>query len=320
MAATYVVLVIARNPPSSFVPPTFGWRQLPALVLASWGIAAVGASLVLTGRQTLLMRLIIGGVGSFIAFVIVTKFAVEPPMRHKIHLAAVAMVGAACLLGTAWTYIAGSPPRADLRGHGVGGRRRVDGAGRWRLVVLPANGRHVRRTRAWRWACWRWSSPPWRRRRWPCRGIAIASGDCPAQVRRRPTVPFALVISTKSADSCTANQLSSSSYSPRPYVPQFAATAANIADFIDYSLYSSRGPVILPGRLFVPPEATTDPLTPRPLMLFLHGGGAIGTNNITQVEHTPDYLLDEAKRRGAFLYVPQAPSGLGGSPRRSTPS
>jgi poly(3-hydroxybutyrate) depolymerase len=90
---------------------------------------------------------------------------------------------------------------------------------------------------------------------------------------------------------------------------QSGATAAPLADFIDYSLYSTRGPVILPGRLFVPPEAAADPLTPRPLMLFLHGGGAIGTNNITQVEHTPDYLLDEAKRRGAFLYVPQAPSG-----------
>jgi hypothetical protein len=43
-------------------------------------------------------------------------------------------------------------------------------------------------------------------------------------------------------------------------------------------------------------------------MVFLHGGGAIGTNNITQVEHTPDYMLDEAKRRGAYLYVPQAPT------------
>src|SRR6185295_7557080 len=63
--------------------------------------------------------------------------------------------------------------------------------------------------------------------------------------------------------------------------------------------------VVLPGRLFTPPEAITDPIVARPLMLYLHGGGAAGTNNITQIEHTPDFMLDEAKRRGAYLYVPQ---------------
>jgi predicted esterase len=87
--------------------------------------------------------------------------------------------------------------------------------------------------------------------------------------------------------------------------PQFA-DAANIADFVDYSLTSPRnGAVVLPGRLFVPPEATADPVTPRPLMVYLHGGGAAGTNNITQIEQTPDALVDEAKARAAYLYVPQ---------------
>ena len=84
------------------------------------------------------------------------------------------------------------------------------------------------------------------------------------------------------------------------------ASAADIADFVDYSLLSPRGPVALPGRLYIPPEAAA---SPRPLMVFLHGAGAIGTNNTTQVLHTPDYLLDEAKRRGAYLYLPQAPIG-----------
>jgi len=86
--------------------------------------------------------------------------------------------------------------------------------------------------------------------------------------------------------------------------PQLAA-AANLADFINYSLPAPRGGVALPGRLFIPPEAVSNLATPRPLILFLHGGGAAGTNNITPVEHTPDYLLDEAKRRAAYLYVPQ---------------
>jgi poly(3-hydroxybutyrate) depolymerase len=85
-----------------------------------------------------------------------------------------------------------------------------------------------------------------------------------------------------------------------------SARAANLADFADYSRRNSAGQVILPGRLFTPPEAAG---APRPLMVFLHGSGAIGTNNTTQVDHAPDYLLDEAKRRGAYLYLPQAPTG-----------
>jgi predicted peptidase len=86
------------------------------------------------------------------------------------------------------------------------------------------------------------------------------------------------------------------------------AAAADVAEFIDYSLTAPRGNVVLPGRLYVPPEAVADPTTMRPLVVFLHGGGAAGTDNVTQVLHTPDFLLDEAKRRGAYLYVPQAPS------------
>jgi poly(3-hydroxybutyrate) depolymerase len=83
------------------------------------------------------------------------------------------------------------------------------------------------------------------------------------------------------------------------------APAANIADFVDYSLKTDSGQTLLPGRLYVPEAAAF----PRPLIVFLHGGGAIASDNITQVLHTPDYLLDEAKRRGAYLYVPQTSTG-----------
>jgi acetyl esterase/lipase len=87
-----------------------------------------------------------------------------------------------------------------------------------------------------------------------------------------------------------------------------AAPAANLADFVDYTLRSPRGALELPGRLFIPPEAISDPTTPRPLMVYLHGGAAVGTNNTTQIEQTPDYLVDVAKERAAYLYVPQAPT------------
>src|SRR4051812_42024610 len=87
-------------------------------------------------------------------------------------------------------------------------------------------------------------------------------------------------------------------------IPRFAP-AASVADFIDYSLRNASNQIILPGRLYVPPEATSDPTTPRPFILFMHGGGEDGTNNTSQINVNIDNLLAEAKRRGAFLYAPQ---------------
>lgn len=86
------------------------------------------------------------------------------------------------------------------------------------------------------------------------------------------------------------------------------ASAANVNDFINFSLTNPSG-VLLPGRLYVPPEALADPTTPRPLVLFLHGAGESGTNNAAQVNGNIDGLLAEAKRRGAFLYAPQTNAG-----------
>jgi poly(3-hydroxybutyrate) depolymerase len=81
-------------------------------------------------------------------------------------------------------------------------------------------------------------------------------------------------------------------------------TAANVADFVDYSLVG-RG-VQLPGRLYVPPEAISNPAVVRPLILFLHGGGETGTNNLSQINANIDNLLAEAKSLGAYLYAPQS--------------
>lgn len=85
------------------------------------------------------------------------------------------------------------------------------------------------------------------------------------------------------------------------------AQGANVSEFLDFTLRTPRGGAVLPGRLFVPPEAIADPVTKRPLILWLHGGGDAGTNNINQVRWDVDLLFAEAKRRGAFLYAPQAP-------------
>jgi predicted peptidase len=64
--------------------------------------------------------------------------------------------------------------------------------------------------------------------------------------------------------------------------------------------------VLLQGRLYVPPESS-DLAAHRPLIVFLHGSGEAGHDNANQVNGNIDNLLAEAKRRGAFLYAPQAP-------------
>ena len=45
-----------------------------------------------------------------------------------------------------------------------------------------------------------------------------------------------------------------------------APAAASLSDFVEYSFTNSSGTVLLPGRLYVPPEAAT---SPRPVILFM---------------------------------------------------
>jgi len=68
--------------------------------------------------------------------------------------------------------------------------------------------------------------------------------------------------------------------------------------YIDYSRAG------LPGRLFDPPVDPNDS-SPRPLILALHGGGGIGSDN---TRHLVDFsgLRAKALERNALLYLPQA--------------
>ena len=84
--------------------------------------------------------------------------------------------------------------------------------------------------------------------------------------------------------------------------------AANVSDFADFTLRDALGNVLLPGRLYIPPEAASDPSTPRPFILFLHGGGEEGTDNTSQINVNIDNLLAAAKQYGAYLYAPQSTS------------
>lgn len=89
-------------------------------------------------------------------------------------------------------------------------------------------------------------------------------------------------------------------------VPVSSLPAASVTDFIDFSLRADDNTVLLPGRLH---GEASDPTTPRPLVLFLHGSGESGTDNLLPINENIDGLLAEVKLRGAYLYAPQTNSG-----------
>lgn len=85
--------------------------------------------------------------------------------------------------------------------------------------------------------------------------------------------------------------------------------AASVNDFLDYTLRNQNNATLLFGRLYVPASYAAEPTKPRPLILFLHGSGESGTNNVSQINGNIDNLLAAAKTRDAFLYAPQTNSG-----------
>jgi predicted peptidase len=84
-----------------------------------------------------------------------------------------------------------------------------------------------------------------------------------------------------------------------------APSLARAADPNEFIVWSTPG---LAGRLYVP--TGYDPNRTYPLVTFMHGFGARGTDNVAQVGVDIDGLLAECKRRRAFLYAPQSPDGI----------
>jgi predicted peptidase len=88
--------------------------------------------------------------------------------------------------------------------------------------------------------------------------------------------------------------------------------ALTFNDFADFSLRAPNNTLMLPGRLYSPPTAAT---SLRPLVVFLHGGGANGTDNFAQLTHLTDGMANEMESRGTFLYAPQTSNGWGATAR-----
>ena len=81
-----------------------------------------------------------------------------------------------------------------------------------------------------------------------------------------------------------------------------SAHGLSASDYVDYSAPR------LPGRLYIP-TGDMNSETALPLVLALHGGGGIGSDN---ARHLIDFnpLLSYAKANGAYLYLPQTTSAF----------
>ena len=90
--------------------------------------------------------------------------------------------------------------------------------------------------------------------------------------------------------------------------PPGRASGLTANDFVDYSLRNASNQVLLPGRLYVPPEAQAPNAAPRPLIINLAGSGGDGTDNSIQLNFITDVMMDQATQRGAFIYAPQTVS------------
>ncbi len=72
-----------------------------------------------------------------------------------------------------------------------------------------------------------------------------------------------------------------------------------------FEVYNS---VALPGRLYVPADYT--PTKSYPIVVFLHGAGQEGTDDVQQVENNISNLIANAASRDFFIYAPQDDRGI----------
>src|SRR5690606_35586751 len=80
----------------------------------------------------------------------------------------------------------------------------------------------------------------------------------------------------------------------------------------DYSYRNAQGASFL-ARIFVPEDH--DPSRSYELVMFLHGAGEVGSDNISQVNVNIDNLIAQAEDRDFLLYIPQASGTFWGDDR-----
>lgn len=102
----FVILFATRALPQPALPNKIGWWYFPVTLLGPWVVVTSFASISLTGRSQLVAKIIFGGLVVAFADLVFSKFVLPPQARSYFGQGMVVAVGGACLLGTAWAFMA----------------------------------------------------------------------------------------------------------------------------------------------------------------------------------------------------------------------
>jgi hypothetical protein len=100
-----LVASAAEPAPATLLPGVSAWQEIPGAIVASWILLGVGATMLLSGRTALAIKVVLVAGAAWVAFAILSKVALTPPVQAMCERAIAIAVGVACALGTAWTLV-----------------------------------------------------------------------------------------------------------------------------------------------------------------------------------------------------------------------
>lgn len=103
---TYGILLVYHVAPQPALPRGVQWWYFPSTLLGLWTTVTFVMTLGLTGRPTLILSLLIAGFASFIAILIISKYALSPDGQTMLVNGLRFTFGMACVVGTTAAYIA----------------------------------------------------------------------------------------------------------------------------------------------------------------------------------------------------------------------
>jgi hypothetical protein len=102
----YLVLLATHVSPRPELPQEIGWWYFPATLLGPWIVVAMGATIGLTGRLLLFLQLLVGLLALWFAWLVFAGYLLSYETRLQLTHTAMALCGAALVLGTAWAFAA----------------------------------------------------------------------------------------------------------------------------------------------------------------------------------------------------------------------